>query len=75
MLLPDNVHPKNSLFFNGAVILRVLRTIGEADLADLFAECRKDSNISMPLFVLSLDWLFLANRVTRNNQGNFVLCS
>lgn len=75
MLLPDNVHPENTLFFNGAMIIRTLRILGEANLLDLLAECRKQVDLPMPLFVLSIDWLYLAGRVERNDTGNFVLCS
>jgi hypothetical protein len=75
MLLPENVHPANTLYFNGAMILDALQQLREADLFDLFLESRKRADITMPLFVLSLDWLFLADCVVRNSEGNFVLCS
>lgn len=75
MLLPDNVHPDNTLFLNGARILRALRQLQEASLLDLFVELRKQALVPMPILVLSLDWLFLADCVTRNEEGNFILCS
>lgn len=75
MLLPENVHPTNTLYFNGAVILQALQRLKEASMMDLFVESRKNTGITMPLFVLSLDWLFLADCVTRNQKGNFILCS
>lgn len=75
MLLPDNVHPKNTLYYNGAMIIRALRELGEASLLDLLAECRTRIDIPVALFVLSIDWLYLAGRLQRNDDGNFVLCS
>lgn len=75
MLLPDNIHPENTLLFNGGLIVRALRNMGEATLLDLYVEARTDSSLSMPLFVLSLDWLFLANCVEFTEQGKLSLCS
>lgn len=75
MLLPDNVHPDKTLIYNGALIVKALKRVGEAALLDLYVETRRDHNLSMPLFVLSLDWLHLANCVEFNDQGKIVLCS
>lgn len=75
MLLPDNIHPEKTLIYNGAMIIKALKEVGEATLLDLYVEARKDSNLGMPLFVLSLDWLYLANCVKFNDQGKIILCS
>lgn len=75
MLLPENIHPANSLYFNGAYVLDALRNIGETSPMDLFMEARKSREMQMPLFVLTLDWLFLAGLVTYNSHGNIQSCS
>lgn len=75
MLLPDNIHPENTLLYNGALIIRALRDMGDAALLDLYIEARGDTSMSMPLFVLSLDWLYLANCVEFTEQGKLSLCS
>lgn len=75
MLLPDNIHPENTLFYNGALVLKALKSMGEATPLQLFVEAREGSSMSMPLFVLSLDWLYLANYVQFNEQGKLSLCS
>ncbi len=75
MLLPENIHPVSSLYFNGAYVLQALRNIGETSLMDLFIESRKSHEMQMPLFVLTLDWLFLAGLVTCNSDGNIQSCS
>lgn len=75
MLLPDNVHPENTLLYNGGLIIRALRDLGDATLLDLYVEARKGSSLSMPLFVLSLDWLYLANCIEFTEQGKLALCS
>jgi len=75
MLLPDNIHPENTLLYNGAIVLKVLKTMGDAAPLELFLEARQVGGMSMPLFVLSLDWLYLANCVQINEEGRLSLCS
>lgn len=75
MLLPENVHPANSLYFNGAYVLAALKKIGEADLMGLFIESRKLHEMQFPLFTLTLDWLYLAGMISSNTNGNIEICS
>lgn len=75
MLLPENIHPENTLLYNGTLVLKALKSIGDATPLDLFVEARQGNSMSMPIFVLSLDWLYLANCVQFNEQGRISLCS
>lgn len=74
MLLPENIHPANSLYFNGAYVLAALRKTGETNLMELYIESRKQREMQMPIFVLALDWLFLADLVSCNARGNIEPC-
>ncbi|WP_413464169.1 ABC-three component system middle component 6 [Dechloromonas denitrificans] len=74
MLLPENISPSNSLYYNGSLVLQALKKTGEVGMLDLFAETRNLRDIQMPIFVLSLDWLFLADLVSFNDHGNIVPC-
>lgn len=75
MLLPDNIHPEQSIYYNGAFVLQALREYGVMDLLDLYMHTRTYREMTMPVFVLCLDWLFLLNLVTFNEQGSIELCS
>ncbi|MGV7960467.1 ABC-three component system middle component 6 [Photorhabdus tasmaniensis] len=75
MLLPKDIHPTNSLYFNGAYVLQAVRQYKEVNMMDLFVESRKLRDMSMPIFVLTLDWLFLADLISYNDSGNIVPCS
>lgn len=74
MLLPENVHPTNSLYFNGAFVFQALKLVGETELVDLYLESQKLRQMPMPIFVLALDWLFLADLVNFNANGNIAPC-
>jgi len=76
MLLPDNIHPEQTIYYNGAFVLQALREQSVAmDLLDLYMSAQTYRQMTMPVFVLCLDWLFLLNLVSLNEQGDVELCS
>ncbi|WP_378184152.1 ABC-three component system middle component 6 [Aquimarina sp. SS2-1] len=74
MLLPDNIHPENSIYFNASLVLRTLQEFGELDMLDLYQKVTKNKKISFPVYILCLDWLYIIN-VAEINQGEVKLCS
>jgi hypothetical protein len=75
MLLPDNIHPEQSIYYNAALVLQALREQRVMDLMDLYLSTKKQREMTMPVFVLCLDWLYLLNLVSLNKQGSVELCS
>jgi len=75
MLIPDNIHPDQTIYFNGAFVLKVIQEHRVMDLLDLYIQTTTTRKMSMPVFVLCLDWLFLLNLVTLDDHGVVKLCS
>lgn len=75
MLLPDNVHPEQSIYYNGALVLRLIAQHRKLDFLQLYAEVRKARDISMPVFLLCLDWLYLIHAVSLDEEGQVQRCS
>lgn len=75
MLVPDNIHPEHTIYFNGAFVLKAIREHQVMDMLDLYIQSTSVREMSMPVFTLCLDWLFLLNLVTLNDQGKVELCS
>jgi hypothetical protein len=75
MLLPDNIHPEQSIYYNGAFVLEVLGEQSVIDMIDLYIRIQSRRSMTMPVFVLCLDWLFLLNLVNLNDNGVVKLCS
>lgn len=75
MLLPDNIHPEQSIYYNGAFVLQALRERPAMDMLDLYVSTQTHRQMTMPVFVLCLDWLFMLDLVSLNNQGVVELCS
>lgn len=75
MLVPDNIHPEQTIYFNGAFVLKTIQAHRVMDMLDLYIQATVERKMSMPVFVLCLDWLFLVNLITLNDHGKVVLCS
>jgi hypothetical protein len=74
VLLPDNIHPEMSIYYNGALVLNILKESQKLELLELYDNVKKKYNISFPMLVLSLDWLYLIDIVNSNDKGEISLC-
>ncbi|TNJ46088.1 hypothetical protein KFZ70_09090 [Tamlana fucoidanivorans] len=74
MLLPDNIHPENSIYYNASLALKILQEHGKLDMLDLYQKISKTKKISFPVFILCLDWLYIIN-VAELKKGEVKLCS
>lgn len=75
MLLPDTIHPENSIFFNGSIVLNIIQNNHTIYILDLYILTKNASNITYSVFILCLDWLFLINLASMNSKGTVSLCS
>jgi len=75
MLVPDNVHPELTVYYNGALVLSVIQERGIWNLLDLYFRVRAMRSISMPVFVLCLDWLFLLELIRHSDGGGVEVCT
>jgi len=74
MLLPDNIHPENSIYYNGAVVLQVLQKNNKLGMLELYYLTKKIRAMTFPLFILCLDWLYLIDAAVLKNE-RVELCS
>lgn len=74
MLLPDNIHPENSIYYNGAIVIKVLQENDKLEMLELYSKVKEVRQMSFPVFVLCLDWLYLIN-VAELKRGKVELCS
>jgi hypothetical protein len=74
MLLPDNIHPEQTIYYNASHVLTVLLQKRHINLVDLYVETILLVKMSVPIFFLSLDWLFLINVIEYNENEGVILC-
>ena len=75
MLLPDNIKPENTIYYNGAIVLKALQSNSKQSLIDLYINVKQQRSMSFPIYILSLDWLFIIGVAIINNKGEVTLCS
>lgn len=75
MLLPDNMHPELSIYYNGAIILNALEKAPKQKIMDLYSTVKDTNGMSFSIFVLSLDWLYLIQAAQINERGIIEKCS
>jgi hypothetical protein len=75
MLLPDNIHPELSIYYNGSIVLSELKAKSSQQIFELYQHVKGKNNMSFPTFLLSLDWLYLIDVAKINEKGWVELCS
>ncbi|WP_311613446.1 ABC-three component system middle component 6 [Prevotella intermedia] len=71
--MPDNIRLENSIYYNGALILKVLQETKEQELLELYQAVSKEVKMSFSVYILCLDWLYLIN-VARLKKEKVILC-
>ena len=75
MLLPENMQPEISIYYNGAMILKELKSSISNSTIDIYQIVREKYEMTFPIFLLSLDWLYLINIASIDEKGEIILCS
>ncbi|MBL1277627.1 MAG: hypothetical protein COB30_016215 [Ectothiorhodospiraceae bacterium] len=75
MIVNQDNHPQRQLYYLGAKALEVLNSKGgSADFFEIYQALKINEDISIRLFVLTVDWLYLLGAVT-SNKGLIERCS
>jgi ABC-3C biological conflict system middle component len=74
MLLPEDVQPEQSIFFNGAFVLESLLRHGVVSLPDLYLDVHTKRSMPYPVFVLCVDWLYLIGSADIDSAGMVFAC-
>lgn len=75
MLIPDCVHPEQTIYYNGAFVLGAIQELRSASILELYERTKKEHDMSIAVFLLSLDWLYLINAISISEPGLVELCS
>lgn len=75
MLLPDNIQPELSIYYNASLVIDELQKNNNQDILILFDNVKTKNNMSFSIFILCLDFLYLIDVAHIDNKGNISLCS
>lgn len=73
MIINNNITPERDLYYLGGKVIEALISIEELepDYFDLFQKVNIDLNISISLYTLVLDWLYIIGAI-RNAQNGLI---
>mgnify|MGYP000396486835 FL=1 len=75
MIVNQDNHPQRQLYYLGAKALEVLNIKGgSVDFFDIYQELKIKEDISIRLFVLTIDWLYLLGAI-KSDKGLIERCS
>lgn len=75
MILGKDIHPQRKIYYLGAVVIEILKSTDNkgSDFFSLYQQVRNKEKISMNLFALTLDWLFVLGLI-ENKEGAIRKC-
>ena len=74
MLLPDNVHPELSIYYNGSIIINELNKNPNQKILELYTNIKELYDMSFSMFVLSIDWLYIIDYAEIDREGVIKKC-
>ena len=76
MIVSKNTHPERDLYYLGAKTIEVMDLSGkdEWDYFELLSDLNLRQKISVNLFSLVLDWLFILQVIQKSNNGRIKRC-
>lgn len=76
MIVNKNTNPERDLYFLGAKVIEIFeqKKKSEFEYFELFSELNKAQSVSINLFSLVLDWLFILGVVKKGKQGLLEKC-
>lgn len=76
MILGRDIHPERKIYYLGALILEALleTTSDKVDFFDVYQKVRSREKLSINLYALTLDWLFILGKID-NKKGVIQKCS
>ncbi len=76
MIIDKNINPERDLYYLGGILIEVLQNKdnNEVDYMDLYTLLNNKQNISINLYSLTLDWLFILGLITKGAKGKIKKC-
>lgn len=76
MIVSQDINPERDFYYLGAKVIEIISYTENADV-DFFETYEKlniSENVSITLFALTLDWLYLIGAVSKSVKGGIVKC-
>jgi len=76
MIISKDINPERDYYYLGAKVIEILSKTEDKkyDYFLTFEELKSSVNVSITLFTLTLDWLFILGAVEKSEKGFITKC-
>ncbi|CAA7392958.1 MULTISPECIES: ABC-three component system middle component 6 [Chryseobacterium] len=76
MIIDKNINPERDLYYLGGLLIDVLskKKSSEIDYLELYRLFNQKQNVTINLYSLTLDWLFISGIITKGENGKIKKC-
>jgi hypothetical protein len=76
MIIDKNINPERDLYYLGGILIDVIqkKEINEIDYMDFYSLINEQLEITINLYSLTLDWLFIMRLVEKGENGKIKIC-
>jgi hypothetical protein len=76
MIVNNNISPERDLYYLGAKLIEIMMNQEEVevDYFELYQKVNLSLNISISLYTLVLDWLFIIGLINNPQNGTITKC-
>ena len=76
MIVSKDIHPERDVYYLGAQVIKILsnKKSDVYNFLDIYEELNSSESISINLFVLVLDWLYLSEVISGVENGRITKC-
>lgn len=76
MIISKDINPERDFYYLGAKTIEILSSTNDdkVDFFSVFVALKSSEDISLNLFTLTLDWLFIIGAINKSQKGYIVKC-
>jgi hypothetical protein len=76
MIIDKNINPERDLYYLGGILIDVLskKKNSDFDYLELYRLFNQKQDVTINLYSLTLDWLFILGLVTKTENGRIAKC-
>ena len=76
MIVSKDINPERDFYYLGAKVIEIISGIEEnkVNFFEVFEKLNASEKISVNLFTLTLDWLYLIGAINKSEKGSIIKC-
>lgn len=76
MIISKDINPERDFYYLGAKVIEIISSTEDNSVIffDVFEKLNASEKVSVNLFTLTLDWLYLIGAINKSKNGNIIKC-